>query len=90
MRKQGRRAYKTGGPTRQAGLQGRRAYMAGGPTRQSCLQGRRAYKAGRPTRQAGLQGRQAGLNDLLALTANMFVAATNITNINSKTGNTCN
>ncbi len=60
--------------------QGGQAYKAGRLTRQAGLQGRQAYKAGRPTRQAGLQGGWASLNNVPALTANIFESATNINN----------
>ncbi len=60
-------------------------------TRHADQQGRQANKAGGPTRQAGLQGRWAdktvGLTiGVPALTANIFAAATNRTNIYNKTG----
>jgi hypothetical protein len=51
--------------------------------------------AGRPTnswvwlgRQAN-EGRAAGPNDVPTLTANILAAATNRTNLNSKTSGTC-
>ncbi len=47
-----------------------------------------ANKAGGPTWQVGQQGRQAKSIDGPALTAHIFAAATNRTNINNKTGNT--
>jgi hypothetical protein len=75
---------KADGPTRQAGQQGRWANMAGGPTWQVGQQGRWANKAGGPTRQVGQQGRWAGSTEVPTLTANIFVAATNRTNIDKK------
>ncbi len=59
--------------------------QAGGPTRQVGKQGRWANNAGGPTRQVGQQGRRAESIDVPALTANIFVVATNRTNIRNKT-----
>jgi hypothetical protein len=66
--KQGRRANKAGGQTRQAGKQGRRANKAGKQTRQ----------AGKHGRQANMAGRLVSI-DVPTLAANSFAAATNRT-----------
>jgi hypothetical protein len=50
------------------------------------FQQNKGASSGYKTRQIGLQSRLAGLNNIPTLTANIFAAATKITNINNKTG----
>jgi hypothetical protein len=57
-----------------------KAYLSLKPPLQQNMRASNGHKQGRPAYNAGQQGRWASLKNMPALTVNIFVAVTNITN----------